>query len=45
MITKGEDNELVTQGLPKPQPPPLVIYLKYHFFCSKMKYNTKSFTI
>ena len=40
MITKGVDNELVTYGLPKPQPPPLAIYLIFHFFCPKMKYNT-----
>ena len=40
-LTNNEvDNELVTEGLPKPWPPPLGIYLIYHFFCSKMKYNT-----
>ena len=40
MITKEVGNELVTKGLPKPRPPPLAIYLKHHFFCAKMKYNT-----
>ena len=40
LTTKEVNNELVTEGLPKPWPPPLGIYLINNFFCSKMKYNT-----